>query len=133
MEFNYCIVYWGCLIVPLFNNFINVYLGNPHDGYFSDEIIEKLTIPHSSYLRKIMIFKENKSALHPFLYIRAIPYLIQLCFVVINIPIFLIDQLIFSFLPDIFFMALSGILFVAHYVYQLVLVLLSRIYTKKGL
>ena len=38
-----------------------------------------------------------------------------------------------SFLPDIFFMALSGILFVAHYVYQLVLILLSRIYTKKGL
>ena len=47
------------------------------------------------------MFKEAKSANPPFLYIRVIPYLIQLFIVIVSTVFFIIDQFVINFIPSI--------------------------------
>lgn len=133
MELNDCIFYWISIIIPLFNSYFNIILGSSHDGYFSNEIIKKLTIPKNSFLRRLLRFKENQFTLRPLLYIRVIPFLIQIIIVMVSIPIFFINQFVISFLPNLVLFIVAGVSLGGYYIYELVLIILSRIFTKTNL
>ena len=95
MELNEIIVFFICILVVLFMQIPLLILGNSNDCYFSDKTIKKLTVPQKSVLRKLVVFKEAKSANPQFLYIRVIPYLIQLFIVIVSTILFFINQLLF--------------------------------------
>ncbi len=126
METNDIIVFFICILSTLFMHFINLVFGNQHDCYFSDNTIKKLSVPNNSFLRKLVIFKEGKMANPPFLYIRVIPYLIQLFIVIISTFLFFINQFIISFIPSIVFMIIGYGTVGLDVIYELVLIFLSR-------
>ena len=101
-------------------------LGNSNDCYFSENTIKKLTVPQKSVLRKLVMFKEAKSANPPFLYIRVIPYLIQLFIVIVSTVFFIIDQFVINFIPSIVFIIIGYGTLGLHVIYELVLISLSR-------
>ena len=78
MKTNEVIVFYICILTPLYMHLMNLVFGCQHDCYFSDSTIKKLVVPKKSFLRKLVIFKENKMTNPQFLYIRVIPYLFQL-------------------------------------------------------
>ena len=104
MNLNEIIVFFICILDVLFMHFINLIFGSQHDCYFSDNTIKKLTVPKKSFLRKLVIFKEGKMTNPPFLYIRVIPYLIQLFIVIVSTILFFINQFAKNFIPSIVFM-----------------------------
>lgn len=81
--------------------------GSQHDCHFSNDTIQKLVVPKKLVLRKLVVFKENKMTHPPFLYIRVIPYLIQLFIVLVSIVLFFINQFAISFIPSIVFMVVG--------------------------
>lgn len=74
----------------------------------------------------MVIFKENKITHSPFLYIRVIPYLIQLFIVIVSTILFFINQFVISFILSIVFMIIGYDTLGLHVIYELVLVFLSR-------
>ena len=104
MNLNEIIVFFICILVVLFLQISLLIIGNSNDCYFSDKTIKKLTIPEKSILRKLVIFKEGKMTNPPFLYIRVIPYLIQLFIVIVSTILFFINQFAKNFIPSIVFM-----------------------------
>ena len=72
------------------------------------------------------MFKEAKSANPPFLYIRVIPYLIQLFIVIVSTILFFVNQFLISFIPSIVFMIIGYGTLGLHDIYELVLISLSR-------
>ena len=104
MELNEIIVFFICILVVLFMQIPLLILGNSNDCYFSDKTIKKLTVPQKSVLRKLVVFKEARSSNPPFLYIRVIPYLIQLFIVIVSTILFFVNQFLISFIPSIVFM-----------------------------
>lgn len=120
------IVFFICILGTLFMHFINLLFGSQHDCYFSDNTIKKLTIPEKSVLRKLIIFKEAKSANPPFLYIRVIPYLIQLFIVIVSTVLFFINQFVINFIPSVIFMIVGYSTLGLYLIYELVLIFLSR-------
>ena len=126
MDLNQIIVFFICILVVLFMHFINLIFGNQHDCYFSDNIINKLTIPKKSFLRKLVVFKEGKMTNPPFLYIRVIPYLIQLFIVIVSTILFFIDQFVIDFIPSIVFMVIGYGTLGTYVIYELFLIFLSR-------
>ncbi len=126
MDLNEIIIFFVCILVTLFMHFINLALGNSDDCYFSDNTIKKLTIPQKSVLRKLVIFKEPKSANPPFLYIRVIPYLIQLFIVIVSTILFFINQFAINFIPSIAFIIIGYGTLGLHVIYELILICLSR-------
>lgn len=126
MELNEIIVFFICILVVLFMQIPLLILGNSNDCYFSDKTIKKLTVPQKSVLRKLVVFKEAKSANPQFLYIRVIPYLIQLFIVIVSTILFLINQFLISFMPSIVFMIIGYGTLGLHVIYELVLISLSR-------
>lgn len=107
-------------------NFINLIFGSQHDCYFSDNTIKKLTVPKKSFLRKLVIFKEEKMTNPPFLYIRVIPYLIQLFIVIVSTALFFINQFAINFIPSIVFMVIGYGTLGTYVIYELILIFLSR-------
>lgn len=93
---------------------------------FQDKTIKKLTVPQKSVLRKLVVFKEAKSANPQFLYIRVIPYLIQLFIVIVSTILFFINQFLISFIPSIVFMIIGYGTLGLNVIYELVLISLSR-------
>lgn len=126
MDLNEIIVFFICILVVLFMQIPLLILGNSNDCYFSDNTIKKLTVPQKSVLRKIVMFKEAKSANPPFLYIRVIPYLIQLFIVIVSTILFFINQFAINFIPSIVFMIIGYSTLGLHVIYELVLIFLSR-------
>lgn len=126
METNEIIVFFICILVVLFMHFKNLIFGSQHDCYFSDKTIKTLTVPKKSFLRKLVIFKEGKMTNPPFLYIRVIPYLIQVFIVIVSIVLFLIDQFTIDFIPSIVFMAIGYGTLGTYAIYELILIFLSR-------
>lgn len=126
MELNEIIVFFICILVVLFMQIPLLILGNSNDCYFSDKTIKKLTVPQQSVLRKLVIFKEPKSANPPFLYIRIIPYLIQLFIVIVSTILFFINQFAINFIPSIVFMIIGYGTSGLYVIYELVLIFLSR-------
>lgn len=126
MDLNEIIIFFVCILVTLFMHFINLALGNSDDCYFSDNTIKKLTIPQKSVLRKLVIFKEPKSANPPFLYIRVIPYLIQLFIVIVSTILFFINQFAINFIPSIAFIIIGYGTLGLYVIYELILICLSR-------
>ena len=126
MELNEIIVFFTCILVVLFMQIPLLILGNSNDCYFSDKTIKKLTIPQKSVLRKLVVFKEAKSANPQFLYIRVIPYLRQLFIVIVSTILFLINQFLISFMPSIVFMIIGYGTLGLHVIYELFLIFLSR-------
>lgn len=126
MVFNQIIVFLICILVVLFMHFINLIFGSQHDCYFSDNTINKLTIPKKSFLRKLVVFKEGKMTNPPFLYIRVIPYLIQLFIVIVSTILFFIDQFAIDFIPSIVFMVIGYGTLGTYVIYELFLIFLSR-------
>lgn len=126
METNEIIVFFICILVVLFMHFINLIFGSKHDCYFSDNTIKKLTVPKKSFLRKLVIFKEGKMTNPPFLYIRVMPYLIQLFIVIVSTVLFLIDQFAIDFIPSIVFMVIGYGTLGIYVIYELFLIFLSR-------
>ncbi len=94
--------------------------------FFSDNTIKKLKVPNNSVLRKLVIFKEGKMTNPPFLYIRVIPYLIQLFIVTVSTILFFINQFAISFIPSIVFMIIGYGTTGFYIIYELVLIFLSR-------
>ncbi len=126
MGTNEIIVFFICILVVLFMHFKNLFFGNQHDCYFSDNTIKKLTVPKNSFLRKLVIFKEGKMTKPSFLYIIVIPYLIQLFIVIVSIVLFFIDQFVIDFIPSIVFMVISYGTLGIYVIYELFLIFLSR-------
>lgn len=104
MGTNEIIVFFICILSTLFMHFINLIFGGQHDCYFSDKTIKKLMVPQKSLLRKLLVFKECKMTNPPFLYIRVIPYLIQLFIVIVSTILFFINQFVISFISSTVFM-----------------------------
>ena len=127
MELNEIIVFFICILVVLFMQIPLLILGNSNDCYFSDKTIKKLTVPQKSVLRKLVVFKEARSSNPPFLYIRVIPYLVQLFIVIVSTILFFVNQFLISFIPSIVFMIIGYGTLGLHVIYELVLVSLSRI------
>ena len=127
MELNEIIAFFICILVVLFMQIPLLILGNSNDCYFSDKTIKKLTVPQKSVLRKLVVFKEARSSNPPFLYIRVIPYLIQLFIVIVSTILFFVNQFLISFIPSIVFMIIGYGTLGLHVIYELVLVSLSRI------
>ena len=126
MELNEIIVFFICILVVLFMQIPLLILGNSNDCYFSDKTIKKLTVPQKSVLRKLVVFKESKSANPQFLYIRVIPYLIQLFIVIVSTILFFINQFLISFILSIVFMIIGYGTLGLNVIYELVLISLSR-------
>lgn len=126
MNLNEIIVFFICILVVLFLQISLLIIGNSNDCYFSDKTIKKLTIPEKSILRKLVIFKEVKMTNPPFLYIRVIPYLIQLFIVIVSTILFFINQFVINFIPSIVFMIIGYSTLGLHVIYELVLIFLSR-------
>lgn len=126
MELNEIIIFFICILVVLFMQIPLLILGNSNDCYFSDKTIKKLTVPQKSVLRKLVVFKEAKSSNPPFLYIRVIPYLIQLFIVIVSTILFFVNQFLISFIPSIVFMIIGYGTLGLHVIYELVLISLSR-------
>lgn len=126
MDLNQIIIFFICILVVLFMQIPLLILGNSNDCYFSDKTIKKLTVPQKSVLRKLVMFKEAKSANPPFLYIRVIPYLIQLFIVIVSTVFFIIDQFVIDFIPSIVFIIIGYGTLGLHVIYELVLISLSR-------
>ena len=126
MNLNEIIVFFICILVVLFVQISLLIIGNSNDCYFSDKTIKKLTIPEKSILRKLVIFKEGKMTNPPFLYIRVIPYLIQLFIVIVSTILFFINQFAIDFIPSIVFMIIGYSTLGLHVIYELVLIFLSR-------
>ena len=126
MDLNQIIVFFICILVVLFMHFINLIFGSQHDCYFSDNTIKKLTIPKKSFLRKLVVFKEGKMTNPPFLYVRVIPYLIQLLIVIVSTVLFFIDQFAIDFIPSIVFMVIGYGTLGTYVIYELLLIFLSR-------
>ena len=126
METNEIIVFFICILVVLFMHFKNLIFGNSHDCCFSDNTIKKLTVPKKSFLRKLVIFKEGKMTNPPFLYIRVIPYLIQLFIVFVSTTFFFINQFAIDFIPSIVFMSVGYCTLGIYVIYELILIFLSR-------
>ena len=126
MELNEIIVFFICILVVLFMQIPLLILGNSNDCYFSDKTIKKLTVPQKSVLRKLVVFKEARSSNPPFLYIRVIPYLVQLFIVIVSTILFFVNQFLISFIPSIVFMIIGYGTLGLHVIYELVLISLSR-------
>lgn len=126
MVLNQIIVFFICILVVLFMHFINLIFGSQHDCYFSDNTIKKLTVPKKSFLRKLVVFKEGKMTNPPFLYVRVIPYLIQLLIVIVSTVLFFIDQFAIDFIPSIVFMVIGYGTLGTYVIYELFLIFLSR-------
>lgn len=126
METNNIIVFFICILSVLIMNFSNLILGSQNDCYFSDKTIKKLTVPKNSFLRKLVIFKENKMTNPPFLYIRVIPYLIQLFIVIVSTVLFFINQFVVNFIPSNVFMIIGYSTSGTYIIYELILISLSR-------
>lgn len=126
MGTNEIIVFYICILTPLFMHLMHLVFGSQHDCYFSDDTIKRLIVPKKSFLRKLVIFKENKITHSPFLYIRVIPYLIQLFIVIVSTILFFINQFVISFILSIVFMIIGYDTLGLHVIYELVLVFLSR-------
>lgn len=126
MVLNQIIVFFICILVVFFMHFINLIFGSQHDCYFSDNTIKKLTIPKKSFLRKLVVFKEGKMTNPPFLYVRVIPYLIQLLIVIVSTVLFFIDQFAIDFIPSIVFMVIGYGTLGTYVIYELFLIFLSR-------
>ena len=126
MELNEIIVFFICILVVLFMQIPLLILGNSNDCYFSDKTIKKLTVPQKSLLRKLVIFKENKMTNPPFLYIRVIPYLIQLFIVIVSTVLFFINQFVVNFIPSNVFMIIGYSTSGTYIIYELILISLSR-------
>lgn len=126
MNLNEIIVFFICILVVLFLQISLLIIGNSNDCYFSDKTIKKLTISEKSILRKLVIFKEGKMTNPPFLYIRVIPYLIQLFIVIVSTILFFINQFAINFIPSIVFMIIGYSTLGLHVIYELVLIFLSR-------
>lgn len=126
METNDIIVFFICILSVLIMNFSNLILGSQNDCYFSDKTIKKLTVLKNSFLRKLVIFKENKMTNPPFLYIRVIPYLIQLFIVIVSTVLFFINQFVVNFIPSNVFMIIGYSTSGTYIIYELILISLSR-------
>lgn len=126
MVLNQIIVFFICILVVLFMHFINLIFGSQHDCYFSDNTIKKLTVPKKSFLRKFVVFKEGKMTNPPFLYVRVIPYLLQLLIVIVSTVLFFIDQFAIDFIPSIVFMVIGYGTLGTYVIYELFLIFLSR-------
>ncbi|MDY2728152.1 MAG: hypothetical protein SOV26_04020 [Candidatus Onthovivens sp.] len=126
MGTNEIIVFFICILVPLFMYFKDLIFGSQNDCFFSDNTIKKLTVPKKSFLRKLVIFQEGKMTNPPFLYIRLIPYLIQLFIVIVGTILFFIDQFAIDFIPSIIFMVIGYSTLGIYVLYELLLIFLSR-------
>ena len=73
-------IFFGGIFCSWGMYFIDVLMCNQHDAYFSYETLEKFTVKDTSFLYKIMPFK-NKCG--RFLYIRAIPLFVQTLFIIV--------------------------------------------------
>lgn len=126
MDLNQIILFFICILDVLFMHFINLIFGSQHDCYFSDNTIKKLTIPKKSFLIKLVVFKEGKMTNPSFLYVRVIPYLIQLLIVIVSTVLFFIDQFAIDFIPSIVFMVIGYGTLGTYVIYELFLIFLSR-------
>ena len=120
------LLFFICILSVLAINFSNLIFGNQHDCCFSENTIKKLIVPNDSFLRKLVIFKDNKMTNPPFLYIRVIPYLVQWLIVIVNIALFLINQFVINFMPSIVFMIVGYCSLGTYVIYELILIFLSR-------
>lgn len=115
------------IIAPLMLYINDLLFGNVYDGNFSKLFLEKMTVKSTSFLRKIMPFKELKGAVRPkFIYIRAIPLFIQSVFFIITVTLFLIDQLFIDFMIDEVFAYIGLISLSIYMLYELMLIILSK-------
>lgn len=73
------------------------------------------------------MFKGNIMTNPPFLYIRVIPYLIQLFIVIISTILFFINQFAINFIPSIVFMIIGYGTSGLYVIYELLSIFLTRV------
>ena len=74
------------------------YFGHNQDMFLSEKALKKLALPKKSFLRKLLIFKEPKDKIVPFLYTQVVPFLILEFVMIGGIIAFLINQFVVSFI-----------------------------------
>ena len=95
---------------------------------FSEKTIRKLIIPQSSILRKLIILRESKHINTPFLYIRAVPYLLTKYLTLIIEILFFVDQCLLNVFSDEVFIITALVYMIVFYVYELIIFLLFSVF-----
>lgn len=113
-------------LVILMLCFSNLILGGSSDKYLSDYTLKKLSVPKKSFLRKLVIFKENRFTVpDSFLYIRVIPYLIEWLFTIIGTILILINQFVVYFIPSSAFLIFGYCNLGLYFAYEILLMFLG--------
>ena len=122
------LIFYSGFLMSLAFCFQNLFLGNDHDNLFSEKTFNKLVVPKDSVLRKMVIFKEYKHALTPFLYIRIIPYLVILFLTVIGSILLVINLLVENFIPGEIFFYSGFVMLGVYFAYELILIILIHVF-----
>ena len=122
------LIFYSGFLMSLAFCFQNLFFGNAHDNLFSEKTFNKLVVPKDSVLRKIVIIKERKYALTPFLYIRIIPYLVILFLTVIGSILLVINILVENFIPGEIFFYSGFVMLGVYFAYELILIILIHVF-----
>ena len=120
------------LVIPFVFYFSDL-LGNNFDAHFSEKTLKKLRVKDSSFLRKIIPFKEGKierngliCGFRYYLYPRVLALYIQTIILLIGIIVIAVNWIIFPFIPDFIFGLMGGTLLGIWIIYTLTMCILSQ-------
>lgn len=119
-----CVLVGAALVITFFT----LLLGSRNDSKFSESTITKLTVPYNSFLRKLVLFKEGDNVRTPFLYIRIIPYLLQLFVTIVFVILVLLRQYLDVYIPFNVLQIIAFGSFIANAVYDTILNVLARLF-----
>ncbi|MBR1954962.1 MAG: hypothetical protein IKC58_03800 [Clostridia bacterium] len=122
------LIFFTGLLMPLAFCFRNLLTGKPSDNLFSEKTFKKLVVPKDSVLRKIIGFKEDKAAFTPFLYIRAIPYVVFLALTIVGSILIVINLLVENFIPGEIFFHSGFVMLGVYFAYEVILSILAGVF-----
>ena len=100
---------------------------NNFDAWFSDKTLRKLRVKDNSFLRKIIPFKEfgivdgQYQRIRYFLYPRAMALFLQSIFIILSVPMCLINQFLIKFMPSYIFGIFGASLLGVWIIYQVLM------------
>ena len=119
-----CVLVGAALLITFFT----LLLGSRNDSKFSESTITKLTVPYNSFLRKLVLFKEGDNVRTPFLYVRIIPYLLQLLVTIVFVILVLLYQYSDVYIPFKVLQIIALVSFIVNAVHDTILNILARLF-----
>lgn len=120
------------LVIPFIFYFSDL-LGNNFDAHFSEKTLKKLRVKDTSFLRKIIPFKEGKierngliCGFRYYLYPRVLALFIQAMIILIGIIVIAVNYIVFPFVSDYIFGIIGGILLGTWMIYTFIMCILSQ-------